>query len=234
MAKAAEAAYAAIREGILSGELERGQRLREEQLATRAGVSRTPVREALRRLDAEGLVEFTPNRGARVTAWSERELDDLYDTRALIEGHGAKLAATRITPDQLEELAQVAARMESLARRGSSAADDLTTLNGVFHRAVARASGSSQLEGLVRGIIDVPLVYRTFQRYTAERLLASSFHHIELVHALRAHDAAWAEAVMRGHILAARTTVLASMRAEGGEVHGGSEDSQDGVDGRNG
>lgn len=214
MAKAAEAAYSAIRDGILSGELARGQRLREEVLASRVGVSRTPVREALRRLDAEGLVEFTPNRGARVTAWSEQELDDLYDIRALLEGHGARLAATRVTDEQLDVLCELAAEMERLARRGSSAADELTTLNGLFHRAVAHASGSSQLESLVRSIIDVPLVHRTFQRYSPERLLASSFHHVELVQALQAHDGAWAEAVMRGHILAARTTVRMSMRSE--------------------
>lgn len=228
MAKAAEAAYAAIRQGILSGDLERGQRLREEELAARAGVSRTPVREALRRLDSEGLVEFTPNRGARVTAWSERELDDLYDIRALLEGQGARLAATRVSPEQLEELDDVAARMSRLARKGAPAADDLTALNSVFHRAVARASGNSQLDGLVRSIIDVPLVYRTFQRYSPERLLASSFHHVELVHALRAHDAGWAEAVMRGHILAARTTVLRSLRSEVGDGAAGAANAPDG------
>jgi DNA-binding GntR family transcriptional regulator len=214
MAKAAEAAYAVIRAGILTGEFARGQRLREEELATRAGVSRTPIREALRRLDAEGLIDFTPNRGARVTAWSERELEDLYDARALLEGHSAKLAATRISPGDLDELADVATQMEVLAARGAEAADDLTVLNGLFHRAVARASGNSQLESLVRGIIDVPLVHRTFQRYSPERLLASTFHHRELVQALRAGDGEWAEAVMRGHILAARTTVLSSMRQE--------------------
>src|SRR5215203_6092246 len=101
MARAAEAAYGIIREGILSGELARGQRLREEELALRAGVSRTPVREALRRLDAEGLVDFTPNRGARVTAWSERELEDVYEARALLESYGARLAATRVTAEEL-------------------------------------------------------------------------------------------------------------------------------------
>lgn len=214
MAKAAEAAYAVIREGILSGRFARGERLREEELAARVGVSRTPVREALRRLDAEGLIDFTPNRGARVTAWSERELEDLYEARALLESYGARLAARRITPDELDHLALVADQMQALAEQGPAAADELTTLNSDFHRSIVQASRNSQLDSMVRGIMDVPLVYRTFQRYSPQRLRASQFHHQELVEALRAGDGEWAEAVMRTHILAARTTVLQSMRDE--------------------
>jgi DNA-binding GntR family transcriptional regulator len=214
MAKAAEAAYGVIRAGILSGEFARGQRLREEELAERVGVSRTPVREALRRLDAEGLIDFTPNRGARVTAWSERELEDLYEARALLEGYGARLAATRITPEELDHLAQVADKMAMLAEADPTPADELTTLNGDFHRGIVLASRNSHLDSLVRGLMDVPLIYRTFQRYSPERMRASQFHHNELVDALRAGDGEWAESVMRAHILAARTTVLQSMRDE--------------------
>lgn len=214
MAKAAEAAYAIIRAGILSGEFERGERLREEQLASQAGVSRTPVREALRRLDAEGLVEFVPNRGARVTAWSTQELEDLYEIRAMLEGHGARLAAMRIEVEELESLEKIARRMESVTRKAPLDVDELTALNGEFHWSIVRASRNSQLDALVRGIMDVPLVYHTFQRYSAQRLKASNSHHRELVEALRAHDGQWAEAVMRAHILAARTTVLSSMQAE--------------------
>lgn len=212
MAKAAEAAYAVIREGILSGEFARGERLREEELAARVGVSRTPVREALRRLDAEGLIDFTPNRGARVTAWSERELEDLYEARALLESYGAKLAAQRATPEELDHLARVADEMQALAEQGPGAADQLTTLNSDFHRSIVRASRNSQLDSMVRGIMDMPLVYRTFQRYSPRRLRAAQFHHQELVEALRARDGDWAESVMRTHILAARTTVLQSVR----------------------
>jgi DNA-binding GntR family transcriptional regulator len=210
MAKAAETAYEVIRQGVLSGEFARGQRLREEELAARVGVSRTPVREALRRLNAEGLVDFTPNRGAKVTAWSERELEDLYEARALLEGFGARLAAGRITADEIAELHATAEEMAEVS--GPDAADRLTELNGRFHRAIVRASRNTQLDTLVRGVMDVPLIYRTFQRYSPERLRASQSHHRELVEAFRAGDGDWAEAVMRAHILAARTTVLQSLR----------------------
>ncbi|MGI8329341.1 GntR family transcriptional regulator [Actinomadura scrupuli] len=207
MAKAVETAYAVIRAGIVSGEFPRGDRLREAELAERVGVSRTPIREALRRLDAEGLVDFVPNRGARVTAWSERELDDLYEARALLESYAARLAASRVRPEQLERLRELAAEMKALATAGGPAADKLTELNGEFHLTVTHASGNAHIEGLVRGFIDVPLVYRTFKQYAPERLRASMFHHDELIAALAAGDGEWAESVMRSHILAARTTV---------------------------
>lgn len=214
MAKAAETAYEVIRRGVLSGEFARGQRLREEELAALVGVSRTPVREALRRLNAEGLVDFTPNRGAKVTAWSERELEDLYEARALLEGFGARLAAVRITAEEITALHETAEEMAAVAEAGSGAADRLTELNGQFHRAIVRASRNTQLDTLVRGVMDVPLIYRTFQRYSPERLRASQSHHRELVEAFRAGDGEWAEAVMRAHILAARTTVLQSLRRD--------------------
>jgi DNA-binding GntR family transcriptional regulator len=208
--KAAETAYDVIRNRILSGEFSRGERLREEELAQLAGVSRTPVREALRRLDAEGLVEFLPNRGASVTAWSGQELEDLYEARALIEGYAAGQAARRISPQMLDELAELSRKMRELD--GDGGADEMTRLNSEFHRIITAASGNSYLESLVRGLTDAALVQRTFRHYTPDRLTASKFHHDEILAALRARDGAWASAMIRAHILAARPTIQSSVR----------------------
>jgi DNA-binding GntR family transcriptional regulator len=210
--KAAEKAYAVIRARILSGDFSRGERLREEELAQMAGVSRTPIREALRRLDAEGLVEFLPNRGASVTAWTEQELDNLYEARALIEGYAAERAAARISLAELDQLSKLARQMHELDS-SSDSADEMTRLNSEFHRIITAASGNSHLESLVRGLTDAALVYRTFRHYTPERLLASKFHHEEIVTALRARDGAWASAMIRAHILAARPTIQSLIRA---------------------
>ena len=213
MAKAVEQAYAIIREAILSGEFNRGDRLREEDLAQRAGVSRTPVREALRRLDSEGLVAFAPNRGASVTAWSEQELDDLYEARALVEGYAAEQAAKKIGPEQLGQLESLSARMHKLAKGGQDEdMDQMSQLNNEFHRIITAAGGNSHLESLVRSFTDATLVYRTFRQYSPERLRASMFHHDEVIVALRARDGAWANAIIRSHILAARSTVQALAR----------------------
>ena len=83
--KAVEKAYAAVRDGIVSGKYAPGTRITEQEVAELAGVSRTPVREALRQLNVEGLLEFVPNQGAVVTSWSERELDEIFDLRAVLE-----------------------------------------------------------------------------------------------------------------------------------------------------
>ncbi len=93
-----------IRDRILAGVYPAGHHLRENALATDLKVSRTPVREALQRLAADGLVDLSRNRGARVTGFTGEELDEIYGLRVLLEGYGAKLAATRMTDESLERL----------------------------------------------------------------------------------------------------------------------------------
>ena len=186
MSSAAEKAYEAIRAGIVGGELPVGGRLREEELAGTIGVSRTPVREALRRLDAEGLVEFSPHRGAQVASWSDQDLDEIFGLRAVLESYGASLAATRVAPEALAEVAG---------------------LNNRFHGGVLAASGNQRLVGLLSGVVVVSLVRRTFHRYSPEALARSHAHHRELLAALAAGDPEWAASVMRSHVLAARAVL---------------------------
>jgi DNA-binding GntR family transcriptional regulator len=87
MAKIASTVYEQIRTAILSGELSNSERLVEEDLAVSLGISRTPVREALRRLAAEGLVDVSPNRGARVAEWDADDLREIFDLRSILESH---------------------------------------------------------------------------------------------------------------------------------------------------
>ena len=93
----ADRVYDTVRQGILDGTYAQGARLGEADLADSLGVSRTPVREALRRLGSEGLLATLPNKGARVRTWTAGELGDIFDLRALLEGHAAARAATRVT-----------------------------------------------------------------------------------------------------------------------------------------
>ncbi len=97
---ASVAATELIREAIVDGRLEPGRRLKEEELARELGISRTPIREALLMLQAEGLVDATPNRGAMVRVHTPEDLDDLYQLRALLEGYAARRAAARISDDR--------------------------------------------------------------------------------------------------------------------------------------
>lgn len=203
-----EAAYTALRDGIVSGEHPGGSRLKEEDLAGVLGLSRTPVREALRRLHAEGLVTVQPRRGALVCTWSADELDEIFELRALVEGYGAKRAATRVTDAQLAHLEDLCDEMDQAAADpGGPDHDRIGELNSELHREVHRAASSRYVAGLLTSLVQMPLVTRTFQRYEPEELARSMGHHRELVAALRARRGEWAEAVMHAHVEAARVTL---------------------------
>lgn len=215
MASAADAAYAALRSGILEGVYQLGGRLGEVELAEALGVSRTPVREALRRLSAEGLVEVLPNRGARVARWTERDLHEIYELRAMLESYGAARAATRIGGDDVARLAGLCENMEAYAAPTSDQDfERLAEANNRFHDIILAAADNTRLHGLMSAVVHVPLVLRTFHRYSDQALARSMGHHRELVAAFRAVDPAWAESVMRSHVLAARAVLVEAMRAE--------------------
>ncbi|MER5457585.1 GntR family transcriptional regulator [Micromonospora sp. NPDC002389] len=212
MTNAAEDAYEALRSAILNGSIGPRARLGEMELSRQFGVSRTPIREALRRLTAEGLVVFQPNRGARVAEWSLSDLQDIYEIRARLESYGAALAAKRIEPEVLDRLDGLCDQMEELARRmGPQDLDRIATLNAELHNAVLKAAASPRLTSLLSAVVEVPLVVRAFRLYTPDALARSMAHHRDLVAALRARDAEWASSTMRAHVLAARTVLLDGM-----------------------
>jgi DNA-binding GntR family transcriptional regulator len=217
--QAADRAYSALRTGILSGRHGFGERLGEIEIAAELGLSRTPVREALRRLGSEGLVEVLPNRGARVRTWTAQDLEESYELRAVLEGLAARRAAARIEPAVLAEMDDLTDRMiavdPSLGHRPAGDFDELAALNGRFHGLITAAAGSAHLAATLGGLVQLPLVMQTYRRYTPAALARSHAHHREIVDALRAGDGAWAESVMRSHVLAARAVLLTSYRALG-------------------
>ncbi len=208
MGSATELAYTRIRQGILDGAHGPASRLREEDLAAGIGVSRTPVREALRRLGAEGLVEFTPNRGVRVVAWSERDLQEIFELRALLEGYGARLAAGRATAPALRGLTVLAERMEEAVRgHAPDRLERVAEINNRFHQGVLAAAASDRLVAILGHVVQVPLVRHTFRRYAPRELERSLSQHREILEALRQGDPEWAASAMRSHILGARNVV---------------------------
>jgi len=205
---AADRAYVAVREAIASGRLRGGEPLREEQLAQEAQVSRTPVREALRRLAAEGLVELEPRRGARVAHWEPEEVDEIFSLRLELEGHAAALAARRACEDDVSKLRLLCEDMRGAVERflaePSVGLSAVTDFNNRFHSKVLEIAGNRRLASVVEHVVQRALVERTFHGYRPEQLLRSCRHHEEVVDALAARDSEWAEAVMRTHILAGR------------------------------
>ena len=196
---AAEHAYRVIREHILSGQLTAGQWLREGELAEVTGVSRTPVREALRRLTSEGLVSHEHNRGVQVHRWSSKDLDDIFSLRSVLEPLGAAQAAQRGHAD-LSYLTAITDDMEKQIISDKPELAVITELNNLFHKAVLNASGNELLCSVVGSIIQTPLVRRTFSYYQPDSLRRSISQHRDLISALRAQDMTWAEATMRAHV----------------------------------
>lgn len=208
-----------IREAITQGRLEPGARLKEETLAAELGLSRTPIREALLLLQSEGLVEAVPNRGAFVRSYDPADLRDMYELRALLEGHAAKLAAERIAGAQLKELRASCARFERLVERAAepttATVRELVRENGVFHDTVLAAAANERLAGMVRQVVAIPLVYKSYVWYSPDQVRASALAHAALVEAFEERDAVRAESLMREHISHA-SDVLAELAATPG------------------
>jgi len=200
----------AIQTRIVTGEIPPGARLRQEQLAAEYKLSRTPIREALRKLQAEGTVELVPNQGAVVRGPTVRDVREGYEVRAELEGMAAALAATWITDEHMGELRAA----EELFRRAiedsprgpvDGPEDAWVRANDQFHEAVQAAAGNERLR---RTIGDL---HKTFPRRLTwgalqadSRLMAENVeqHHAVLV-AIERRDADAARTAMRGHVLRA-------------------------------
>lgn len=212
MSQAGTRAYEDLRAAIMKGVHPAGTRLGESRLAEQLGISRTPVREALRRLEADGLIKLTPNRGAEVVRWSAPDFDEIFDVRSVLESHAARRAAERGVAD-VERLRGLCREMEQcLADLDERGYDEITRLNLEFHRSVHRAGGDRLLPDLLSRVIEVPIVRRTFHQYSRAELERSFSQHRDLVQAIETGDGDWAHAVMCSHVRAARHALFRVVR----------------------
>ena len=196
-----------LRSGILSGEIPHGTRLLEIPLSTELGVSRGPVREALRQLEQEGLVEFFPHRGAIVVGVADAEMDAIYGIRGLLEERAFARAARVIDSDELDALAATVEQMIGASEAGDFAA--VTEHDMRFHGRVVELSGFQYLRRLwtsIDGVVRLRAA-RDAERPEAanaasarDLLMAPSVEHRELVEALRTRRPATAAKAARMHI----------------------------------
>lgn len=213
MSRAAETAYAEIRGLILSGEALPGTRLKEEELAARCGVSRTPVRDALRRLESELYVVRNGASRIFVADWRAEDLDELFALRGMIEAHAAARAATRIDAESLAALETANARLTAAVATSVPDIPTFLAANRRFHDIIVAAAGSPRLPAVLALLVEQPIVRRTAQHYCRDALERSAAEHAELVHALAARDPEWARAVMTGHIRRAYHAFVEASRA---------------------
>lgn len=200
MSRASDRAYELIRDMILSGELPSGAKIGEEALAEQCGVSRTPIREALSRLEAEFLIRRNDTQRSFVADWSLDDVEEMFELRGLLEGRAARRAARRINWGQIERMKF---HNNALREAISTATPDTQRFlehNHHFHGIILEASASAQLTTMLARIVERPIVHRTVQNFTSDDLQRSVREHGELVAAFEQHDPAWAEAVMASHI----------------------------------
>ena len=218
----AEAVYRALRQGIVDSKLAPGERLRSDALANELRVSRTPVREALRKLEAEGLVEHAGSRLV-VRALSERDLTELFYVREALEGMAARLAAENATPPEIAEIRELLDDMEAVRRR--AALDALRQLTGEFHQALSRASHNNRLAQALATLLDNVRKIQTSTLFGEGRAALALQEHRDLLAAVAAHDGDRAETLARAHrrkTLELRKAMLREQlrksRADGGGV----------------
>lgn len=201
MPAASDKAYELLKQRLIGGSYAPGAQLKEEHLARELAISRTPVRVALRRLVQDGLATADAGRGVRVAEWTEADIQETYQLRSLLEGHAAALAAQRGGPALAARLQALNERMEAaIAKGGAGMAARVQEVNGEFHRAIVEASGSPRLRGLLAGLVDMPVVVRSFFISTPGDMAQSLQHHCDLAAAVAAGDGELARQAMQVHL----------------------------------
>lgn len=201
MSSASDYVYGELRRRLMAGSFLPGEPLREEHIATQLSVSRTPVRNAIERLIADGLVTREGRRGAVVLGWQDRDIDEAFELRMLLEPYAAKTAAERATPEQIAELERINQCM--LDAVNASAPDHVAQVqhyNNLFHHALLEAAQSARVRSLVENLLDMPIIIGSFYFYGREDMLRSVEHHRQIIAAIRARDPECAQIAVRFHL----------------------------------
>ncbi|MDE7211327.1 MAG: GntR family transcriptional regulator [Lachnospiraceae bacterium] len=188
-----------LREDILSGKYEKDEELREITIASELGVSRTPVREALRQLELEGLVRIIPNKGAYVTGISAGDIHDIYHIRSYLEGLCARWACEHITQEQLEQLEEIVYLCEFHAKKKHL--EQIVELDNRFHEIIYEACNSKMLEHVLRDFHHYVERVRRISLAGENRVENSNKEHMAILEALKQRDGALAEKLAHEHMI---------------------------------
>jgi len=202
-----ELVYRRLRDAIASGALKPGQRVMETEVAQSLQVSRTPVREALRRLEGDGMLTVEPRTGLVVASISRQAMLELYVMREVLEGTAARLCARHATDSEILELQALVEREARLQGNHS----ELARHNRLFHDAIHRGAHNRYLEKSLAAVNDTMHLLGPSQLLIPERARESQVEHAELFEHIRNHDADAAEAAARRHVRSARQQRLKNL-----------------------
>ncbi len=199
-----------LEESILNGIIKPGENLIEMKLCSELGVSRTPVREAVRMLEQKGLVQIIPNKGAVVLGISEKDLEDIYAIRMYIEGLGSRWAAANITEEQIRELTEIVDLQEFYQRK--NAMEHINQLDSQFHERVFAYSNSRTLQHTLSHLHHMIQYYRQRSFRSDGRAEKAIKEHRQILEALANHDQDAAEKLTVEHVVHAKENLLHIIR----------------------
>ena len=202
-----------LRQAILYGRLQPGERLMEITLANQLGVSRTPVREAIRKLEIEGLVLMIPRKGAQVAPITEKDLNDVLEVRLGLEELAMNYACQRVNEEQLEQIRLAQVNFEANLKAGELG--HLASADEEFHDLIYQATGNRRLMQMINNLREQ--IYRYRIEYLKDVNVGKDLNeeHTELYHALRTRDSKRALKCMKKHIKNQQEAIVKSLRARG-------------------
>ncbi|MDW7675282.1 MAG: GntR family transcriptional regulator [Bacillota bacterium] len=210
-----ELVFESLREAIINATLKPGERLMEVQLAEDMGVSRTPVREAIRKLELEGFVVMVPRKGAYVAGISLKDIADVYEIRAALEALASGLAAERITEEELEDLERHLVKVNEYTEAQNL--HSLVEIDTSFHDILYKASRNERLVQIISNLREQIMRFRTTSLAVPGRMKEALLEHKELVEAISERNIAKAQELAQRHVENAENIMLDSLQKQFGE-----------------
>jgi len=205
-----EIVFESLREAIISGVLKPGERMMEIQLADEMGVSRTPVREAIRKLELEGFVVMIPRKGAYVAGISLKDIADVFEIRAALEGLAAGLAAERITEEELEEMERMMVRKAEIIENNDL--ESIVEVDTAFHDILFKASRNERLVQILSNLREQIQRFRTTSLAVPGRMKEALEEHRKIVEVLSERNVVLAQSLATEHIENAENVMLEALR----------------------
>jgi DNA-binding GntR family transcriptional regulator len=201
-----ELVFESLREAIIAGQLRPGERMMEIQMAEEMGVSRTPVREAIRKLELEGLVVMVPRKGAYVAGLSLKDMTDVFEIRRALEGLAAELAAERISDDELEEMERYLIKIAKDIESGD--VHKVVETDTDFHSLLYKSSRNSRLSQIISNLREQIQRFRTTSLSSPGRMKSALEEHRKIVEAIATRDGELARKITQEHIENAENSLM--------------------------
>ncbi len=186
-----------IRDSIIAGVLKPGEKVAEPELAERFGISRTPIREAFRQLESEGYLQVVPRKGAVVAAFSQRDVEEFYAIKSILEGYAARRACDKLTPREIEKLQAINDRLRNLAAEGD--VKHFFKVHNSFHDLFVKAADNDKLTEMIGSLVGRFQRLRIASLSVPGRMEFSVMEHQKIIDAFKDKDAALAESLVRGN-----------------------------------